>query len=113
VTGGFYSSTVPDASAVVTVTFPTPANPVYSGVKTVQGSQASPGDLLLFAINYDYVNTQGNSFVVTDSVPANTTLVDAGPGAYTSGGTAAGSGVTWTLPASSANVRARCGCWCG
>ncbi len=80
-------------------------NSAVTAVKSVQGNQAATGDLLLFAVDYKYSNDSSN-YVITDSVPANTTLVAAGPpGSYTSGGTVAGSGITWTFPADPGAVK--------
>ena len=93
----YFCGNTPDISGSATVCVPVPSF-TSSAVKTVQGSQAAAGDLLLFAVDYSYVNDSSN-FVVTDTVPAGTTLVAAGPaGTYTSGGTTPGSGITWTLP---------------
>ncbi len=88
-------------SVSIPVTIPLPA-PAISAVKSVEESSTTvnPGDLLLFSIDYSFVNT--NDFQITDTVPPNTTLVSTGPPAIESGavsGAAAGSGVTWSLGA--------------
>ncbi|HXL72144.1 MAG TPA: hypothetical protein VN963_00840, partial [bacterium] len=82
-----------------TVTVPCTSSAV-TAFKSVQGTTASAGDLLLFSVNYQYVNDSSN-FVVTDTVPPNTTLVGWGPGTPTGAvaGAAAGTLLTWTFPA--------------
>ena len=83
------------ASLPVTIPLPPPA--LYGVSKTVEesGTSVNPGDLLLFHIDYSYVNT--NSVTITDTVPPNTTLVATGPVSIESGagpGAGAGSAVT-------------------
>ncbi len=86
-------------SVSIPVTIPLPP-PAISAVKDVEenGATVNPGDLLLFPINYSFVNT--NDFQITDTVPPNTTLVSTGPPGTESGavsGSGPGSGVTWSL----------------
>lgn len=77
-----FSIPLPDASASLT--------------KTAEASTVIPGGLVLYTLNYNYVNS--NSLTITDMVPPNCTLQQISPGG-TSSGTAAGSALTWTLPA--------------
>ena len=80
-----------------TITVPLPP-PGISLVKTADGSTANPGDLVLFHLDYNYVNT--GPVTITDNIPANTTLAS-GSGAMSPGGTLNGSTITWILPATS------------
>jgi hypothetical protein len=68
-------------------------------VDTADGSTANPGDLVLFRVDYTYVNT-GN-VTVTETIPAGTALAS-GSGAISPGGILSGNTITWTLPASQA-----------
>ncbi|HEY5039985.1 MAG TPA: hypothetical protein VIJ93_13025, partial [bacterium] len=72
--------------------------PRFSITKTAEDNAAAPNDLILFKMDYSFVNT--NNFTIRDTVPANTTLVSVGPPGVASeavSGATAGSGVTWTL----------------
>ncbi len=74
-------------SAVFTVPLPPPA---FTLQKEAEGNTADPLGLILFTVDYTFVNT--NNFVITDPVPTNTTFVGASPGGALSGGN-----VTWNL----------------
>ncbi len=77
--------------------FTVPLPPASASVtKTAEATTVIPGGLVLYTLNYSYVNS--NSLVLTDAVPPNCTLQQISPGG-TSSGTAAGSALTWTLPA--------------
>ncbi|HJT24591.1 MAG TPA: hypothetical protein VJ873_08435, partial [bacterium] len=87
------------ASLPITIPLPPPG---ASAVKSVEmsGTTVNPGDLLLFRIDYNFVNT--DHFTITDTVPPNTTLVAVGPPGTETGaapGAAGGSPVTWSLGA--------------
>ncbi|HJT25669.1 MAG TPA: hypothetical protein VJ873_13925, partial [bacterium] len=84
------------SSATATLTLPYPP-PNISLVETADGSTASPGDLILFRIDYTYVNT--GPVTVTATIPAGTSLA-AATGAISPGGTLNGSTITWVLPSS-------------
>ena len=58
--------------------------------KSAEATTAAPDGLILFKMDYSFVNT--TSFVITDTVPLNTTFVSASPG-----GTPSGSNLTWNL----------------
>ncbi len=77
------------------ISFSTPP-PMTGGVisKTVEATTARPGDYVLHTIDYNFANA--NSCQITDAVPANCTLISQSLGG-TSGGTAAGSGLTWNI----------------
>ncbi|HNZ29706.1 MAG TPA: hypothetical protein PKJ42_06900, partial [Candidatus Goldiibacteriota bacterium] len=64
--------------------------------KTAEAITVIPGGNVLYTLNYSYVNS--NSLVITDMVPPNCTLLQISPGG-TNSGTAAGSSLSWTLPA--------------
>ena len=81
------------SSTTITVPYP-PAN--IGLVETADGSTASPGNLVLFHLDYNYVNT--GPVTITATIPAGTVLA-AGSGAISSGGTLNGSTITWVLPA--------------
>ncbi len=74
-------------SAPFTVPLPPPA---FTIQKQAEGTTANPLGLILFTVDYTFVNT--NNFVITDPVPANTIFVGASPGGALSGGN-----VTWNL----------------
>ncbi|PKL91343.1 MAG: hypothetical protein CVV21_09015 [Candidatus Goldiibacteriota bacterium HGW-Goldbacteria-1] len=77
--------------------FTVPLPPASASLtKTAEASTVIPGGLVLYTLNYSYVNS--NSLTITDMVPPNCTLQQISPGG-TSSGTAAGSALTWTLPA--------------
>ncbi len=93
-------STSPYSSASFNFTVPFPP-PNITLSKIADGSTANANDLVLFRIDYTYVNT--GAVTITDNIPANVTLVSGG-GAISPGGTLNGSTVTWVLPASSPTV---------
>lgn len=71
----------------VPFTLPLPP-PAASIIKTAEVSPVQPGDLVLYTINYSYVNA--TNFTITDIVPPECTFISA-----SNGGTLAGSTVTW------------------
>ncbi len=73
------------------VSFTVPLPPAACTVsKTAEASTVAPGGLILFGMDYSFVDT--TSFVLTDTVPSGTNLVEASPG-----GTQSGNTVTWNL----------------
>ncbi|HDQ26498.1 MAG TPA: DUF11 domain-containing protein [bacterium] len=62
--------------------------------KMAEGSIAEPGSLILYTINYSFIN--GNNFVITDQVPANCALLEMSPGGM-NGGTTPGSALSWNI----------------
>lgn len=74
----FTSFTVPLPAASFTIT------------KSAEGTTASPQGLILFNLDYSFVNT--TNFIISDNIPTNTTFVTASPG-----GGVSGSSVTWNL----------------
>lgn len=87
-------STAPQSSAAFNFTVPFPP-PGITLAKIADGSTASANDLVLFRIDYNYVNT--GPVTITDTIPANVTLVS-GSGAISPGGTKSGSTISWVLP---------------
>ena len=92
-----YQCSGPDTGGVEFKNYPfTISSPVGGSVsltKSVESTTgALPGDLILFNINYTFVNRTADS--ISDVLPANVTLVLADP----SPNSLAGSTVTWTLP---------------
>jgi len=71
-----------------TFTVPLP-NTSCSINNTTGSATVAPGSLLLYTLNYSFVDT--TNFTLTDQVPANTTFYSASPGGTLSAGT-----VTWT-----------------
>ncbi|MBN2753675.1 MAG: DUF11 domain-containing protein [Candidatus Goldbacteria bacterium] len=84
-----------DSSDSVSFTVPLPPASA-SLTKTAEATTVIPGGNVLYTLNYSYVNS--NSLVITDMVPPNCTLLQISPGG-TNSGTAAGSSLSWTLPA--------------
>ncbi|HJT24512.1 MAG TPA: hypothetical protein VJ873_08030, partial [bacterium] len=89
-------STAPASSAHFDFTVPFPP-PGITLTKIADGSTANANDLVLFHVDYSYVNT--GAVTITDTIPANVTLI-AGSGGISPGGTLSGSTITWVLPAS-------------
>jgi hypothetical protein len=85
---------VAHTSATLVLPYPPPN---ITLIDTADGSTANPGDLVLFRVDYTYVNT-GN-VTVTETIPAGTALAS-GTGSISPGGVLNGSTITWTLPAS-------------
>ncbi|HTC22161.1 MAG TPA: hypothetical protein VK859_14990, partial [bacterium] len=77
------------AQSDTSFTVPLPP-PSFNITKSAETTTAAPDGLILFKIDYSFVNT--TSFVVADTVPANTTFVAMSPG-----GTQAGGNLTWNL----------------
>jgi hypothetical protein len=77
----------------VTLSIPLPP-PDFTVSQNTAGTSTVPEGLVLFNIPYSAVNT--SNFMITATVPANCTLVDASLGASFSG-LAAGSPVTWVV----------------
>jgi uncharacterized repeat protein (TIGR01451 family) len=64
--------------------------------KTVESTEVKPGDLVLYTINYDVINS--DTFTITDTVPANCTLISqSSAGNGTSSGTTPGSTLSWPV----------------
>ena len=78
-----------------TLAFPTtPPSPAFSLVKQADGDACIANGLVLFTINYSFQNS--TNFNITDTVPANCTLLQQSPGG-TNGGTGAGSSLSWSI----------------
>src|SRR5579883_3519530 len=91
-------------SAPITIPLPPPG---ISAIKSAEmsGTTVNPGDLVLFRIDYNFVNT--TNFTITDAVPPFTTLVSTGPPGTETGaapGAAAGSPITWSLGAATTQM---------
>ena len=68
--------------------------------KIAEGGQAAVGDLILYTISYDFVNSPTGG-TVTDVVPNGVTIIQMGPLApvvTTMGTGAPGSTISWTVP---------------
>ncbi len=91
----YYVACGTGANAVTStpITIPLPP-PGLSVTKSAGTTVAAPNSLILFNLNYAYVNT--SNVVLTDTVPANTTLVQMSSGGVSTG-TGAGSNLTWSL----------------
>jgi len=89
--GGVY----PTISMVINIPLPPAA---FTITKRAEGATAAPNGVIVFDIDYTFVNTTG--FQIWDTVPPNTTLVAVGPQNIASGvtgvGSPAGSAITWT-----------------
>jgi|GEM_PF-562228 len=86
----------------IPITIPVPPATIVSVQKTAEGGQAAPGDLVLYTVSYDFVNSPGGG-TVTDVVPAGVTVIQMGPLApvgTTMGTGAPGSTISWTVPGS-------------
>ena len=65
------------------------------------GSDVSPGDTIVYTLSYKNTgNTAADNVVITDTIPANTTLV---PGSISSPGTESGGVITWNFSSIAAN----------
>ncbi|HVZ79379.1 MAG TPA: hypothetical protein VHE12_01110 [bacterium] len=95
---GCNGTAYPNVNTTLTVPYPPPS---INLVKIADGSTANPGDLVLFRLDYTYVNT--GPVTITDTIPANTALA-AASGAISPGGTLSGSTITWVLPSTLAPV---------
>ena len=85
----------------VTVPFPPPAISTFN--KSAEGNTATPGDLILFRMDYTYVNT--GPVTITDTLPSQVSLAAANGSEISSGGNIGGfPTVTWVLPFSNAAV---------
>ncbi len=104
---GYGGNTSVSGEYALSFTVPIPPPTILSVQKTAEGGSAANGDLVLFTINYDFVNdTSGGT--VTDTVPNGVTVVQMGPGAPTGtsmSGTTPGSLLTWTVPGGSTEVQ--------
>lgn len=96
-----------DANNSVTFTsftIPLPA-PAININKTSEYGTAAPGDLILFSIDYSFINAQG--FDITDTVPPGTTLVEAGPPSVDNGAVSGAGAVTWSLGAATSMLQGK------
>jgi hypothetical protein len=93
------------ACQITTVPFSIPImTSQFQITKREEGILQSPGDLVLFSVDYTYAN--GSGFTITDPMPAGFTLVSYGPttipgsgGSVTGGTVGMTSGtITWTFP---------------
>ncbi len=105
--GGDYNvqcGSVPqDGSEVnIPLTIPVPPATILGVNKIAEGGSAANGDLVLFTVNYDFVNSPAGN-TVTDIVPAGVTVVQMGPVTpvtTSQTGTTPGSTLTWNIPGS-------------
>ncbi len=106
---GYYVSCAQagNATTYTTITIPLPPAAI-SITKSVGATIAAPDSLILFNLNYTYVNT--TNVVLSDNVPANTTLVQVGPGG-SSTGTTPGSVMTWNIGPAVAGAAATGTAW--
>ena len=84
----------------IPLTIQVPPATIVSVQKIAEGGQAAVGDLILYTISYDFVNSPTGG-TVTDVVPNGVTIIQMGPLApvVTAMGTGApGSTVSWTVP---------------
>src|ERR1035437_130717 len=73
-------------------------------LKTAEASSAQAGDLVLFTIDYNVINS--NNFVITDVVPPNCTMLEISyPGTPVTG--AAGTPISWNLGNSTTRKRGK------
>jgi hypothetical protein len=87
-----------DEQVTTSFTLP-PPTPNFSISKSVLTNSSNPGGLIEYDLNYSYGN---GALTLTDSIPSNTTFIQA-----SSGGTLAGNTLTWLLPLSSAQTAGR------
>lgn len=85
---------VAHTSAALNLPYPPPG---INLVKIADGNTANPGDLVLFRLDYSYVNT--GPVTLTDTLPAGTSLASPS-GSISPGGSLSGGTFTWVLPAS-------------
>ena len=95
---GCNGNAYPNINTTITVPYPPPS---IGLVKIADGNTANPGDLVLFRLDYTYVNT--GPMTITDTIPANTALA-AASGVISPGGALSGSTITWVFPATLAPV---------
>ncbi len=70
-------------------------SPAVTLAKSADRASAKPGETVTYTLTYGNTGTESaTSLVITDTIPANTTLV---PGSITNGGTASGGVITWAL----------------
>ena len=88
-----------ESTGVLAVPFTLPLPPTSASItKTAESAVVQPGDLVLFTINYDYVNA--TNFRITDDVPAECTFVSC-----SAGGTLAGTTITWNTASTPGPVK--------
>jgi hypothetical protein len=83
--------TSPYSSASFNFSVPLPP-PNCTVTKSAAATTAAPDSLILFNIDYTFVNT--SDFTITDTVPSGTSFVTMGPG-----GTQSGNNISWDLGA--------------
>ncbi len=91
---GCNGTAYPSINTTVTIPYPPPN---ITLVDVADGSTANPGDLVLFDVDYTYVNT--GSVTITETIPTGTALA-AASGSISPGGILNGSTITWILTAS-------------
>lgn len=92
-----YSGDTVGAPHVVTVPYPPPAITTFT--KTTEGSTANAGDLILFRMDYSYVNQSG-PVTISDTMPPNVTLAGVAGSNISPNGTYSAPNFTWVLPPS-------------
>lgn len=87
---GLYNGNIDSVQAQFpSASFILPLPPPSANItKTAEAAIVQPGDLVLFTINYNYINA--TNFTITDTVPPECTLVSS-----STGGVVAGSTITW------------------
>ena len=100
-TGSYYlgCGTQPGAGefADIPIVITAPPATILSLEKDAEGKSASTGDLVLFNIDYDFVNSPAGG-VITDTVPPGVTFVQMGPPGVNPVNT--GGNLSWTVPGS-------------
>jgi uncharacterized repeat protein (TIGR01451 family) len=82
-----------DSQSYIAFSLPLPTGSAAIN-ETVENNTAQQGDEVLYTINYSFVNS--NTFVITDVVPPNCTLISQSNGG-TNTGTTPGSTLTWNV----------------
>jgi uncharacterized repeat protein (TIGR01451 family) len=106
IAGRAYSTDPSNIASQASLAFSLPLPPTACSItKTAEVSPVSPGNLVLYTIDYNFVNA--SNLVITDTVPPNCTLITqsgAASGVGTNTGTTAGSTMTWTLGSATTRI---------
>ncbi len=77
------------------ISFSIPLPPASASITlTAENSNVQPGDLILYTINYNFINA--HNFIITSTIPYYCTLIEQSSGG-TNNGNSPGSTVTWNL----------------
>jgi len=104
---GYGGNTTVPGEYTIPFTVPVPPPTILNVNKIAEGGSAANGDLVLFTVDYDFVNNISGG-TITDVVPAGVTVVQMGPASPTVSsmtGTAPGSTLTWTVPGGGTEVQ--------